>query len=59
MHKRPCNNFKSPLVKKNKETNKALLGDNLKQMAALRIILPLMLFRALTWAGEPCTNGVS
>ena len=56
MHKGPCNNFKSPLVKKK---NKALLGDSLKQMTALRIILPLMLFRALTWAGEPCTNGVS
>lgn len=27
-------------------------------MAAWRTILFLMLFRALTWAGEPCTNGV-
>ena len=27
-------------------------------MAALHTILSLMLFRAVTWAGEPCTNGV-
>ena len=27
-------------------------------MAALRTFLSLMLFRALTWAGELCTNGV-
>ena len=27
-------------------------------MAALRTILSLMWFRVLTWAGEPCTNGV-
>ena len=27
-------------------------------MAAWRTILFLMLFRALTWAGQPCTNGV-
>ena len=36
---------------------RAALGQS-KTMAALRAFLSSMLFRALTWAGELCTNGV-
>ena len=41
---------------KNKH-HRAIQGQY-KTMAALRTILSLMLFRALSWAGEPCTTGV-
>ena len=41
---------------KNKQQT-AIEGQS-KPMPALRTILSLMLFRAVTWAGEPCTNGV-